>query len=67
MTATILKFPIRESIRVERELGGECWVVITHRNHGWAHGDFHSALCDAHEIAAGYGAAVRPSAGISAP
>jgi hypothetical protein len=68
MSATILKFPTRGpfTVRVEREsdpdYGG--WLVLC-RSHGWLHGDFSTALRDAHEIAAGYGVAVRSSAGIA--
>lgn len=64
MSAVILKFPPRgaNSIRVEREHDGEGWLVIN-RSHGWLHGSFDAALFDAREIAAGYGVAVRSSAG----
>jgi hypothetical protein len=59
VTAIILRFPIRESIRVVREHGGEGWLVITHRSHAWLHGDFSAALHDAREIASGFGVSVR--------
>jgi hypothetical protein len=63
VTAIILRFPVREPIRVVREHGGEGWFVITHHDHGWLHGDFNAALHDAREIASGYGATVWSSAG----
>lgn len=68
MSATVLKFPCRGpfDIRVERETDGEGWLVIA-RSHGWLWGDFHTAVRDASEVAAGYGVAVVSSAGRSAP
>jgi len=66
MTAIILKFPPRgvyaDAVRVERERGTEGWLTLANA-FGWAHGDFASALRDAHEIARDYGVAVISSAG----
>jgi len=62
MSATIFRFPVRESIRVVREQGGEGWLVITHRGHGWSYGDHAAAVRDAYEVARGFGTEVRASA-----
>jgi hypothetical protein len=67
MSAVILKFPPRGpfDIRVEREIGGDTWLVIA-RSHGWLHGDFVAALGDARSLAAGWGVVVKSSAGVFA-
>jgi hypothetical protein len=63
--AQILCFPSSRTfhaVRVERErdgLGG--WLTLADA-FGWAHGDFASALRDAHKIAASNGLAVVSSA-----
>jgi hypothetical protein len=58
----IIQFP---AIRVERELNGLAWLIRTHnREHGWLCGDFHTALRDAREVAAGYRVAIVSSAGV---
>ena len=62
MSAVILRFPLLDLVRVQRERDAEGWVVIGPRGHGWLHGDFHGALDDARWIAAGYGVAVQSSA-----
>jgi hypothetical protein len=66
MSAVILRFPPRgrfaNVVRIEHELDGEGWLLLTPRGHGWLDGDFPTALRDAREIAAGYGVAVRSSA-----
>ena len=66
MTAVILKFPPRgvfaDAVRIERERGTEGWLTLADA-FGWAHGDFASALRDAHEIAATAGLAMVSSAG----
>jgi hypothetical protein len=66
MSATILKFPPRgvfaNAIRVERERGGlGGWFTLAEAC-GSLHGDFASALREAHEIAASNGLAVVSSA-----
>jgi methylthioribose-1-phosphate isomerase len=69
MTAIILPFPSSAAfaIRVVRALDDEgCWLVLTHCRAGWLHADFGAALHDAGIIAAGFGVAVRSSAGGSA-
>jgi len=66
----IIQFPSSRAwaIRVEREIGGEAWLVRTHdREWGWLHGSFDAALHDAGIIAKGYGAAVQSSAGRITP
>jgi hypothetical protein len=65
MSAIILKFPSRGpfNIRVEREIGGDAWLVIA-RSYGWLHSDFVAALRDAREVAAGWGTVVISSAGV---
>jgi hypothetical protein len=57
MTAIILKFCPRRS-----ERGTDGWLTLADA-FGWAHGDFASALRDAHELAASNGLAVVSSAG----
>jgi len=71
MSAIILKFPPRgvyaDAIRVERErgdLGG--WLTLNDA-FGWVHGDFASALRDAHALAVLGGLAVVSSAGRVTP
>jgi hypothetical protein len=54
MTAIILKFPPRSppAVRIERERDGGGWLVVTQdREHGWLHGDRHTALADARDLA----------------
>ena len=67
MSAIILKFPSRGpfDIRVEREIGGDAWLVIA-RSNGWLHGDFFAALSDAREVADGWGVSDKSSAGVFA-
>ena len=52
--AAIIYFPAAP-VRVERE--ENAWLV-TCRQHGWLHGNRHTALADAHEIARGFGVSV---------
>jgi hypothetical protein len=66
MTAVILRFPSRPpSVRVEREngQGGQGWLVLAPRGHAWLHGAFPEALADARDVAVGFNAIVRSSAG----
>ena len=49
MSAEILRFPGRRSCCVRIVFDG-AWVVIA-GNHSWAHGDFRSAMDDAHWLA----------------
>jgi len=69
-TAVILKFPPRgrfaNAVRVERERGTDGWLTLADA-FGWAHGDFASALREAHEIAGSNGLAVVSSAGRRVP
>ena len=52
--AIILRFP--EFLRVEAEIGGDGWMVLTpSREHGWLFGEFSAAMADANEIASGMG------------
>jgi hypothetical protein len=66
----ILRVPLRgafaNAVRIERELNGDGWLAIA-GDHGWLHGSFNGALTDAHIVAAGYGVAVRSSAGRITP
>jgi len=69
--AIILNFPssrMSAAVRVERERGdlGGGWIVLADAV-GDLHGDFASAIRNAHQIAAELGVAVRSSAGVSAP
>src|SRR5262245_1048050 len=61
MTAIILKFPPRgvfaNAVHVERERDGDGWLTLADAC-GSLHGDFASALREAHEIAASCGRAV---------
>ena len=59
MTARLLPFPPRGpfSVRIERERGGEAWMVAC-RHHGWLHGDRRAAELDAAELARGFVVAV---------
>jgi hypothetical protein len=41
--AVVITAPIA---RIMREPGGEGWLVVTPRGHGWVHGDRQSALDD---------------------
>jgi hypothetical protein len=67
MSAQILKFPVRECVRVVPARDDEgCWLVLT-RGHGWLHGSFHHALGDARSIARGFDCAVVSSAGSISP
>ena len=63
MTARILFFPSSRAhgVRIERERDGG-WIVLADCA-GWLHSDWHSAVSDAREIAAGFGTAARSSAG----
>lgn len=66
MTAILLSFPSSRAlaIRVQREADSPAWLVMTDdREHGWLHGDFHAALSEAAELAAGYDVCVQSSAG----
>jgi len=69
-SAVILQFPPRgvfaNAVRVERERGTDGWLTLADAC-GWLHGDFISALRDAHEIATGFGVAVVSSAGRVVP
>jgi hypothetical protein len=65
MSAIILKFPVRESVRIRHDSSGDGWIVVTHRGHGWLHGGFQDAFRDAVVVAAGYGVSVISSAGIA--
>jgi hypothetical protein len=67
--SAILPFPPRGrfAVDVRRELDGEGWLVLTHRGHGWVHGDFNAALHDAAVVAAGYGVSAWSSAWRNAP
>jgi len=66
MSAIILQFPPRgvfaNTVRVERERGADGWLTLADAC-GSLHGDFASALREAHEIARDLGAAVVSSAG----
>jgi hypothetical protein len=67
MSAIILKFPPRlPSVRVEAEIDGLGYVVLTPCGYGSLHGSFPAALAEAREIAVGLGASVRSSADWSA-
>jgi len=53
MTA-VLQFPSSRAlaVRVEREWGGEAWLVCTHdREWGWLHGGFDDALLNPRNLA----------------
>jgi len=69
-SARIIQFPPRgrfaNAVRIEREHSTDGWLALRDA-FGWAHGDFASALRDAHEIARGYGIAVVSSAGRFVP
>jgi hypothetical protein len=71
MTATVIRFPssraFANAVRIERELGGEGWLTITPRGHGWVEGNFESALCFAQDVANGFGFGIISSAGRIAP
>jgi hypothetical protein len=61
-----LKFPIIPRVSYSRptQADSPAWLVMTHdREHGWLHGDFHAALSEAAELAAGYDVCVQSSAG----
>jgi hypothetical protein len=67
MTEVILKFPARgvfaaNAVHVERERGTDGWLTLADAC-GSLHGDFASALREAHEIAASCGLVVVSSAG----
>jgi hypothetical protein len=49
MTAAVIRFPLRRvaSVLVVRERGGNGWLVLAGA-HGWLHGDWRSAVADAH-------------------
>jgi hypothetical protein len=67
MTATILRFPIRD-VRVEREAGDLGWfVLLPDRSFSWLHGSYSGAFEDACKVAADLGVAVVSSAGRCAP
>src|SRR5262249_13045592 len=62
----ILQFPSSRAlaIRIQRELDGPGWLVLTHdREHGPLYGDFNAALQDGREVAAGYGVCLLSSDG----
>jgi hypothetical protein len=67
-TAVVLKFPARgvfaNAVRVERETGTDGWLTLAEAC-GSLHGDFASALREAHEIAAICGLAVISSNSIN--
>jgi hypothetical protein len=59
VAAIILQFPFRGpfTVRVEREAGTDGWLTLADAC-GSLHGDYASALREAHEIAASCGLAV---------
>jgi hypothetical protein len=65
MSATVLRFPPRgiyaHAVRVERETGSNGWLTLADAC-GSLHGDFASALREAHEIAVSCGVVVVSSA-----
>jgi hypothetical protein len=63
VTAQVIPFPKkREQLIVRVVRDGEVRLVLTHRGHGWLHGNLFDALDDAAEIAEGFGVAVKVSA-----
>src|SRR5262245_59931966 len=68
MTAVIIKFPPRgvfaNAVRAERERGTDGWLTLADA-FGSLHGDFASALREAHEIAASNGLAVVSTAPVT--
>jgi hypothetical protein len=68
MTAVVLKFPARgvfaNTVRVERETGTAGWLTLADAC-GSLHGDFASALREAHEIARSNGLAVASTAPVT--
>jgi hypothetical protein len=57
----VLHFPPRHrhEVRVEREVGGEGWVVLTPaREHAWLCGDFATAMSEARALAAELGISI---------
>lgn len=60
MNAQIIPFPKkREQLIVRVVRNAESWLVLTHRGHGWLHGNLFDALDDAADIDDGFGVAVR--------
>jgi hypothetical protein len=59
--SVILRFPVREFVRVQYASDGDGWLVLTHRGHGWLHGDHAAAIRDAKEVAIGFGVIMRSS------
>lgn len=67
---TIIFFPSSRAlsaVRVERELDGGAWFVITPRGHAWDHGSFEAALADARVVATGWGVVIKSSAEVFRP
>jgi hypothetical protein len=63
----VLNFPSSRAMAVRIIQANDdpgCWLVLTRNRDGWVHGDFHGALADAREIAAGHRVAVISSAGV---
>jgi hypothetical protein len=57
-SARVLRFPPRAPFNIEITREGLAWLVIA-RDHGWLHGDQHSAMKTARELAEGWRAAIR--------
>jgi hypothetical protein len=59
----IVQFPPRGPfcIRILEDEETGCWLVLTHRGHGWLHTDLFDVCEEALALAAGFGVAVQVS------